>query len=185
VRGRTLFVLGVTTMKFNVAQLLKAPPGTSREHDLDDDIAGIDKDVEVGKPLVGRVRLLRIGDGILVTGNLSTEVNVPCRRCLASVAVPVEFHLEEEFRPSIDVETGRPLPLEEDQDEATRTDAHHMLDLTEVVRQDLLLALPMSALCRPDCRGLCPVCGQNLNEGPCNCQPVGGDPRLAALRDLL
>jgi uncharacterized protein len=137
------------------------------------------------KPLQGKVKFLRTGMGILVTGHLQTAVSLPCRRCLTPVIVPVALDLEEEFRPSIDLITGQALPMEGDDEEATRTDVHHILDLTEVVRQNLLLTVPMSALCSPQCRGLCPDCGANLNEGSCGCQREEGDPRLAALRDLL
>jgi len=139
----------------------------------------------VVKPLRGRVKFLRTSDGILVTGHLQTEVNLPCRRCLTPVVVPVAVDLEEQFRPSIDLITGQNVPLQAGDEAATRTDAHHMLDLTEVVRQNLLLTVPMSPLCSAQCRGLCPGCGANLNEGPCSCQREEGDPRLAALRDLL
>jgi len=172
-------------MRFNVAQLLKSPAGASREYDLNEEIAELDKDLEATKPLVGRVKLLRTGTGILVTGRLSSEVRVPCRRCLLPAAVPVHMNLEEEFHPSIDIVTGTELPLGDGEDAATRTDEHHILDLTEVVRQGLLLALPMSAVCRPDCKGLCPSCGANLNESPCACEPGQEDPRLAVLRELL
>ena len=172
-------------MRFNIAQLLKSAAGASREYDLNEDITGIDKDLELAEPLVGKLRFLRTGNGILVTGHLQTAVRLPCRRCLKPLVVPVVFDLEEQFRPSIDVFTGAILPVEGTEEEATRTDWHHMLDLTEVVRQNLLLAVPMSALCSPQCRGLCPDCGQNLNEGPCGCRREEGDSRLAVLRDLL
>jgi len=172
-------------VRFNVAQLLKSAAGASREYALEEDITDIDKDLDLVKPLQGKIRFLRTGNGILVAGRLRTEAGLPCRRCLTPVTVPVVFDLEEEFRPSIDLITGQAVPMEEGEDEATRTDAHHILDLTEVVRQNLLLALPMSALCSPQCRGLCPACGANLNEGPCGCQREQDDPRLAALRDLL
>jgi uncharacterized protein len=177
--------LGVGVMQFNVAQLFKSPAGTSREYELDEDIAGIATDLDIVKPLVGKVRFMRTGTGILVTGHAGTEVRVPCRRCLVLTSVPVRLDLEEEFYPSIDIITGATLPLGDDEDSATRTDAHHILDLTEVVRQGLLLALPMSAVCSPDCQGLCPNCGANLNEGPCGCQHEVEDPRLAVLRGLL
>jgi uncharacterized protein len=54
-----------------------------------------------------------------------------------------------------------------------------------VIRQNLLLALPVSPLCDPHCQGLCPECGADLNKGPCSCQREEGDPRLAVLRELL
>ena len=59
------------------------------------------------------------------------------------------------------------------------------LPLDELVTTDLLLSLPMKSLCREDCRGLCPQCGHNLNEGLCGCRQETVDPRLAALKDLL
>lgn len=172
-------------MRFNVAQLLKSPTGASREYDLNEDIAGIDRDLDVIETLTGKIRFLRTDKGILVTGHLQTEVRVPCRRCLAPVTAPVEFDLEEQFRPSVDIFTGAAIPVEDGEDEATRTDGHHILDLTEVIRQNLLLAIPISPLCSPHCRGLCPDCGANLNEEPCSCQHEEGDPRLAVLRELL
>jgi uncharacterized protein len=156
-------------VRFNVAQLLKSAAGASREYDLEEDITGIDKDIDIVKPLLGKVKFLRTGDGILVTGRLQTEVSLPCRRCLAPVVVPVVVDLEEQFRPSIDLISGQAVPMQEGEEDATRTDAHHMLDLTEVVRQNLLLTLPVGALCSPQCRGLCPSCGANLNEGLCDC----------------
>lgn len=175
----------MVTLRFNVAQLLKSPAGSSREYNLEEDITGIDQDLDILEPLQGKVKFLRTGDGILVTGRLHTAASLPCRRCLAPVVAPVVFDLEEQFLPSIDLITGQVLPREEGQEEATRTDARHILDLTEVVRQNLLLALPLSGLCSPQCRGLCPVCGANSNEGSCDCHHEEGDPRLAALRDLL
>jgi uncharacterized protein len=177
--------MSVIPVRFNVAQLLKSTVGAVRQYELDDDIAGIDPELEIVKPLQGKIRFLRLGDGILVTGTLHTTIRVSCRRCLELFDLPVSFELEEQFRPSIDVNTGTPIGLEDGEDMTTRIDLHHMLDLEEVVRQSLLLALPMSPLCKKQCRGLCPGCGANLNTETCTCQPEDGDPRLAALRELL
>jgi len=184
-RLRSLFIVSVVTVEFNVAQLLRSAVGTSRQYGLDEDIVGIDPDLEIVKPLVGKIRLFRTSDGIWVTGRLHTEVRVLCRRCSKPFTLPVDLDLEEQFRPSVDITTGAAIPIGDAEDAATRIDGHHILDLTEVVRQDLLLALPMSPLCSPLCRGLCPGCGADLNTEPCTCQSEEGDPRLAALRQLL
>jgi uncharacterized protein len=64
-------------------------------------------------------------------------------------------------------------------------DEHHILDLSEVIRQGLWLAIPMEILCRPDCAGLCPRCGGNRNLGECNCDQAAIDPRWGALQALL
>ncbi len=170
-------------MKFNVSQLLREHTGAVREYDVAEDIRGLDPDLVALEPLTGHVTLMRTVDGILATGRMQTVVDMECSRCLTPVVTPVETELEEDFVPTVDVATGQQLLLPEDVDSATLIDEHHILDLTEVVRQDLLLALPVRPLCREDCQGLCPVCGQNRNENPCDCVVDESDPRWAALRD--
>jgi uncharacterized protein len=96
----------------------------------------------------------------------------------------VTLLLEEEFLPTIDVVKGTFLEVEED-DTAILIDQHHVLDIAEVVRQALLLEIPMHLLCKPDCLGLCPTCGQDLNAGPCGCLPADVDARWAELSALL
>jgi uncharacterized protein len=171
-------------MQYNVAQLLKDPIGATRAHAVQADITHLDPALLAVRPLVGDVRFLRTRAGILVQGVLWTEVHLTCSRCQEPMVARLELQLEEEFRPTIDVLTGRKLVMDEE-DQALWIDAHHTLDLTEVVRQGLLLAIPMRPLCRPDCKGLCPMCGQNWNEGPCDCAEVEGDSRWAILKRLL
>src|SRR6266567_4158167 len=71
-----------------------------------------------------------------------------------------------------------------DDEEIFPIDEHHQVDLTEAVRQNVLLAIPMVTLCREDCPGLCPQCGHDLSLGPCECQPEV-DTRLSILEKLL
>ncbi len=172
-------------MRINVAQLLKEPAGTQRSHDLSEDIRGIDDDLQVQDLLVGRVRMLRTAAGILVTATLKTAVRLECCRCLEPVCVPIELQIEEEFHPSVDIHTGAKLPLMESEEDATIIDEQHILDLAEIVRQTIFVALPMHPLCREDCAGLCAQCGQNLNEAQCDCVSQTADPRLEILKELL
>ncbi len=171
-------------MRFNVSQLLREHTGAVRQYDVSEDITGLDPDIRPLEPLTGHVTLMRDVDGILATGHLETVVQMECSRCLAPVVTSVETDLEEDFVPTVDVVTGQHVPLPEDADPATLIDEHHILDLTEVVRQDLVLALPVRPLCREDCLGICPVCGQNRNENPCECVVDEADPRWAALEEL-
>jgi uncharacterized protein len=117
---------------------------------------------------------------------LHTELEVVCRRCLEPGKVEVELNLEEEFHPVMPI--GE-VPLDdvpdEDNDEALLIDEHHILDLSEVIRQGLWLAVPMETLCQPDCAGLCPHCGGNRNLGECKCDEAPIDPRWTALQALL
>ncbi len=175
----------------NVAQLLKESVGATRSvhviadlHRLTPELLeGVDEADQAVSTLSGPVRLLRTGGDILVQGRLYAEVILPCARCLAPVRAPLVVELEEVFTPTLDIITGQAI-IPEEEDRALWIDEHHILDLTEVLRQDVLVALPMHPLCREDCRGLCPTCGANLNDGPCNCRPEP-DPRWARLAALL
>jgi uncharacterized protein len=173
---------------FNIAQLIKEPIGATRIGEISADLRQVAPDLEQVEgapqaPLIGSVRLLNASNGILVQGDLHAVATLACARCLEPVSVPIDFELEEVFVPTIDISTGQALTPEEE-DHALWINEHHILDLHEVVRQDVLVAAPVHLLCRDDCRGLCPQCGQNLNEGPCGCKPEM-DPRWSALASLL
>jgi len=173
-------------MQYNVAQLLKGPIGAQRQFDLSEAIGDLDRDLEPLRPLIGVIKLVRTSQGILVTGRLRTRIRTACRRCLEPADVDVELDLEEEFYPVVQIGDA-PVDdvLDEDYDEALLIDELHILDLREVIRQGLWLAVPMEALCRPECAGLCPTCGGNRNLGECSCQETVIDPRWAALQALL
>jgi uncharacterized protein len=170
-------------MRYNVAALLMAPTGEVRavavDYPLDMDADGL---CTTG-PVRGRVQLMRSPAGVLVQGRLVAPARTECVRCLMPVDVVLALDLEEEFRPTIEL-PGGPQPDTVPEDRATLIDELNVLDLQEVVRQGLILAAPAHALCRPDCRGLCPRCGADLNDGPCGCQPET-DARWSGLRSLV
>ena len=174
-------------MIFNVAQLLKAPVGTSIDVELDDEdhLELLDDEAELAGPITGRLRLHRTNQGIFAAGTVTAPVHLACTRCLKEFDSDITFPLSEEFYPTIDVNTGYPLPVPEDAESAFPINRRHEIDTREAIRQNLVLALPMRALCREECAGLCPQCGKDLNEGPCGCQPQIEDERFSALRSLL
>lgn len=143
------------SLQFNVAQLLKEGIGATRTYAVEVDIAGLDPGLPATRPLQGEVSFLRTNRGILAQGTLTTEVALECSRCLAIVRQPLQCALEEEFFPTISIITGRRIVVEEE-DPALRIDEHHVLDLTEVVRQGLLLDVPLRVVCpegtNPDCQ---------------------------------
>jgi uncharacterized protein len=158
-------------MQFNVAQLLKEPIGAMRRYELVEDIGELDPELAALGPLVGGVELIRIHSGILARANLSTAVQVTCNRCLEPIALPVRFTVEESFRPLTEVHTGRYIAPdefegeEEDlEDAALIIDEHHILDLSEVVRQSIWLALPMYPSCNWTGAGECPNLTRYLRE---------------------
>jgi uncharacterized protein len=171
-------------MRFNVAQLLKEPVGSTRKYRLAEDVQDLGEEVKLTHPIEGALRLIHTIEGVLASGQFHTEVELTCSRCPESFSTAVDFTLEEEFHPTIDISTGAKLPSVDGEDEAILIDSQHIIDLREVMRQDILLALPSRPLCKPDCAGLCSQCGQNLNEGPCTCEQPLDDPRWEALRAL-
>ena len=168
-------------MQINVAQLLQEPIGSTREHHIDDTITGVD-----GREhrISGECQLLRTQGRILVKCRLNTNTDITCSRCLTTFRQPLEFKFEEEYIPTVDVQTGAPLAGTADTGNFT-IDEHHILDLGEAIRQYAQLVIPMKPLCREDCAGLCQKCGKNLNEGPCACPTEEMDPRWAKLTQLM
>jgi len=152
-------------MQFNVSQLLREPVGSKRSYEINYS----PEEAEYNHPVSGKVEFTYTNRSILVCGSLKTETELVCSRCLISFKYPVTIKLEEEYFPTIDVYSGNEVPVP-DKIENFTIDQHHILDLTEAVRQYTLLNTPMSPVCKPDCAGLCPQCGKNLNQGTCQCK---------------
>lgn len=167
-------------MQINVSQQLKASIGSMRDYE----VSGI-VDIEGGNNTVrGEVRLTRTDRGILAKGALHTEIELTCSRCLSLFNCPLTLNIEEEYFPTTDILSDAPLPLPDEPGSFT-IDEHNILDLTEAIRQYAILAIPMKPLCQEDCAGLCPTCGANLNQAPCNCPPEPADPRWSELSKLV
>ncbi len=150
-------------MIIDVSKLTSEPIGTTWRYGFR----------ETGEsPFSGEVTLLRTDKGIFVSGTVDTMFKAVCSRCLVPMEQPLTLHIEEEYSSDAD-------------ESAFTISGGKEIDLSEAVRQYLLLAIPMKPLCREDCAGLCPTCGHNLNLGPCNCPPRDIDPRLAKLAMLV
>ncbi|MHB9030377.1 MAG: YceD family protein [Candidatus Latescibacterota bacterium] len=132
-------------------------------------------------------RIIRNGDLARVEGNASALLKVPCARCLDTFEKEVcgTFSFLVKRMPM-----GIPLPQESAEENEEAEDLIYVghdatsFDITEYVREAIILALPMKILCREDCKGLCIVCGSNLNEGECGCRPEGSDARWKGLESL-
>jgi uncharacterized protein len=166
-------------MQTNVAQLLKAPVGSLRTLPVDDNL----EDNGTIYPVQGEVVLIRTNDSILVQGTLATQTKITCSRCLKPFTLKIPLKIQEEFFPTIDIITGMKLPEPEDPGSFT-IDEHHILDLTEAIRQYIVTAMPMKPLCKAECAGLCDTCGKDLDLGACDCKQEEADPRWAELLKL-
>ncbi len=150
------------------------------------------EDIRQKKPLrsEGRADLVEEHHGkhkivrdIRLKGKLDTSLEVPCARCLEPVVQEVARDFDLLYRP---------LGTDAGHEELSVTDAEaeigyyqgEGLMLEDVLREQVLLALPLKTVCREECKGLCPHCGKNLNEGQCECAEQVEDPRWAALKEI-
>jgi uncharacterized protein len=175
-------------MLFNVAQLLKAPVGTARQFNVDEEF-GECPDVHFVSSIHGTVTLLRVNYGVLVKAVLEADVRLECSRCLEEFNQAIAFSFEERFVPTVDIDTGLAVhdPIEDQDDEDVfEIDKFHHIDLHEAVRQHVLLRIPFQPLHDNACLGLCPLCGGNRNWGQCRCEDQTElDARWATLEKLL
>jgi uncharacterized protein len=168
-------------MLFNVSGLIQEGIGATRQHTVQGTLTS-----EGRKPerVSGTVELLRTKSGVLVRGRFTLIEPETCSRCLKPLEETISIDFEEEFQATVDVRSGQPVREAPDPD-AFRVDENHMLDVTEAVRQYREASAEMQPLCRPDCRGLCPRCGQDLNLGDCSCDPDIIDTRWSGLKEWL
>lgn len=168
----------------NIAGLLHEPAGASRDLRLSDRYVSLGPDLELAGPLNGFLRMQRTNRGVLVRGRISAPLRRTCARCLDSYVEEVSIPIDEEFLPSLDPVTGLPM-VADGADDVLRIDDHHEIDFGPLLHDDLSLTEPMHPLCRPDCPGLCAVCGQPMAEGAHEHEADEPDPRLAVLAELL
>ena len=118
------------------------------------------------------------GKELLITAETRLSVMIPCDRCLEDVKREFELNCVKH----VDVGLSD-AELTEELDESNFIDGYH-LDVDKLLFHEILSSWPTKVLCREDCKGLCNVCGQNLNTGSCNCEDTGLDPRMSVVRDL-
>jgi uncharacterized protein len=121
---------------------------------------------------------------VRLVGRLSAGLECACGRCLEPFGVAVDTPLDLLFLP-FSASAGAAEGEVADDDVGVSFYRDDVIDLGDVMRDEFHLALPMKPLCRPDCKGLCPVCGVNRNRETCACQPTWVDPRMAGLKTLL
>jgi uncharacterized protein len=158
-------------LKLQVGFLLSEGAGYSRDTEFDVPRLRVSDDLMLDY-LRGTLRMSHTSRGILVQGELDTSFQAECGRCLTDTTVEITVPIEELYV----------YPPEPEADSTVAEDG--ILDIAPLLREEIILATPLGILCKPDCAGLCPTCGKNLNEGPCDCENEDIDPRLAGLKAL-
>jgi uncharacterized protein len=148
-----------------------------------DELNPVDERVKLTAPATvnGKIRLA--GNEVFVNGHVDTRAQVECDRCLKLIELPVNADFELEYITGSEYETSAVAELTEAEMSVAVFDGE-ALDIDEIVKEQILLAVPTRMLCREDCKGICPQCGVDRNTGECNCETKEIDPRWAALKNL-
>jgi len=120
---------------------------------------------EKATPVTAIIKFTNLGETLLLKGNYTAEVELLCSRCIESFILQEKDNLLEEIK-------FKDIP-------------NDILDIGEILRENILLALPLKPLCHPECKGLCEVCGENLNITQCNCALSTSKPGWEMIKDLL
>ena len=168
-------------MHLNVSQLMREPSGSTRHHTLDDTVVSSEGVDEI--KIVADVKLMRTLRGVWISVKAGSDVRCTCARCLAEYLQPIRITIEEEALLSEDVSAG--LIDFDEADAPPLIDENRELDLSDILHQYASIATPMQPICREDCKGLCELCGINLNEMKCECNTELRDPRWDVLREVV
>jgi uncharacterized protein len=142
-----------------------------------------DEDFRVVEPVSLAFDIFKDKQAFRLVGRAQTTLELKCSRCLEPFTSPVEQDFDLRYQPHT-VNAGEGEREIEEDDLTTAFYEHDEIDLGHLMHEQFVLSLPMKPLCGAACKGLCTVCGTNLNKDTCDCKPVWEDPRLAALREL-
>ena len=161
-------------LRLNVGFILHEEVGSSHNLDFDLPEFSLGDDLQV-RQLAGRVTIGRTAQGLLFEGGFSAETQLSCVRCLAPFMAKLQWTFTDLYSINERSLSESGLLVPEDA----------QIDLQPLMREYALLEVPINPICRPDCLGLCPVCGQDLNRRDCGHRPESGRSPFAALGDFL
>jgi uncharacterized protein len=148
-----------------------------------DELGSFDERISLVEPATVNGAVRMSGPEVFVNGHVKTRAAVECDRCLKQVELPVDADFELEYVTGPTYESSTAAELTEDELSVAVFDGK-AIDVDEIVKEQVLLAVPTRTLCQPDCKGICPECGIDKNTGDCACETKEIDPRWAALKNL-
>ncbi len=166
---------------------LRQNPGRVQNVSLEaDGLEGLDEGLSLDGKVFVDATLTGGERQVALTGRVRCTIATVCDRCLAPISYPLDFEIQEILMSTHDVDVLASHDGDKEMLESENwvyDDVH--LDLNYLVLNAILTQLPLRHLCRDDCKGLCPHCGKNLNDGACNCENKEIDSRWAALAQLM
>jgi len=169
-------------MNIEVEKLPEAGASFVRDY-APDELALEDERARLSEPLHAEFRARRKRNEVEIEGAIKGTLEAECDRCLSVVNFPVDTKFEVVFAPSDVIANSEAHELSAE-DLARVSYENGVINLDELAREQVLLEIPTRILCREDCKGLCPTCGANLNEGACRCEAQKTDSRWSGLAEL-
>jgi len=161
-------------LRLNVGFLINQAVGSSRDFEFAIPVVRLENDLDLND-LAGSARMTRTAQGLLAQVKMYATLQTECVRCLTAFQQPLSIDFTELYAFSRNSVTDSNLLLPDDAN----------INIEPLVREYMLLEVPISSLCRTDCKGLCPVCGENLNEVTSHYHEQDLDPRLSNLKTFL
>ena len=144
------------------------------------------EDLEQASPLhaIGSAELVEESEAqVRIQGSYTVEMVAQCDRCLVRARFPLNAGFDLFYRPVSEIAREEEVEIDSGETEIGFYEGGG-IELEEILREQMLLALPMQRVCSEDCKGICPVCGKNRNETACDCHVQTADDRWSALRKL-
>ncbi len=140
-------------------------------------------DFSLAKPVQASLTITKSDRVVLIRGSIEAELILQCSRCLEDYRFPLDSDCEVTLFPF----EGQAPPQEAELNEDDLRSSYYYgdeIDISAIIREQILLDIPYKPLCQPSCKGLCPICGEDLNRGSCSCKQDGIDERFAPLKGL-
>jgi len=172
-------------MKLDLSEVI-THPGKRMAYEIDEPpLTDVESGLKCVAPVKGKLTFTNAGTLLIVRGSADTQIELECSRCLGTFVRDVHVTIDEQF---LMPGSEYVVPGEEEElfldDESNPILSEHIFDLSELLRQQILLDVPISTLCSEECPGLCLVCGRNLNEGKCGCVPPKEESAFAVLAGM-
>ncbi len=144
----------------NVKNLYQAEVGTTESFDIEIDLEGLDfpEEIEIHK-VTGRLKVMLLEDSVTTNGTFEVDITLICDRCLDSFETKINFTLDREFF----------FDRKEMDKEKLYVDKYQNINISDPVREEIIMAIPIQNFCMVNCPGICPTCGENLNKEACKC----------------
>jgi len=149
-----------------------------------EDLSNLGEDIKIKTPFSGYFKLKKLGIEVKLKGLIKGVIILECDRCLTPFEYSIEDEFEIDLRPLNTLNLEGEKELKEEEMEVSFFE-DSWISFLDLLREEIFLNIPYRKLCKKDCKGICPICGKNLNEGTCKCKVIKKESPFAILKELL